>query len=335
MKISASIYSNKNATLEETITGLDNQNVDMLHIDCNDSISVIDDIKSIKKISDKLLDLHLITPNPTPFYEQLKDAQVDYLTIQYEEIEGDIKIPSYLTGEKGLAITSNTSIDVFEKYKDQFDYILIMATTPGQSGGAFNAENFQKIRAFHSKYPTKKVHVDGGVNGEVSFILRNMGVYSSVSGSYLFNSKTIDSALINLKHNEFDSHFKVKDFMRPVNKNNCIIDTEFTFKSTLQSIEDGNIGFTSVVDNNNILKGIISNADVRKGLIQNFDSIENITLDNLINSTPVTIDEEKTVSEMLQLIKSKNFPIMYLPVINTKNNITGIVSFINLIKGEL
>ena len=90
----------------------------------------------------------------------------------------------------------------------------MMATIPGESGGKFDKSNFTKIREFSQLYPDKKIHVDGGVNAEVSFILRNMGVYLSVSGSYLFNSVSIGSALLNLKLNEVESHFLVKDFMQ-------------------------------------------------------------------------------------------------------------------------
>ncbi|MBI3440250.1 MAG: sensor histidine kinase N-terminal domain-containing protein, partial [Proteobacteria bacterium] len=46
----------------------------------------------------------------------------------------------------GLAIVSETEIEVFEKYKELFDFILFMTTTPGKSGGTFNKENFKKIR---------------------------------------------------------------------------------------------------------------------------------------------------------------------------------------------
>jgi ribulose-phosphate 3-epimerase len=38
---------------------------------------------------------------------------------------------------------------------------------------------------------------------------------------------------------------------------------------------------------------------------------------------------------MLQLIKKSSFPIMYLPVINDLNEAVGIVTFLNLIKGEI
>ena len=37
----------------------------------------------------------------------------------------------------------------------EFDFILIMATIPGQSGGKFDTLNFAKIRKFRKLYPTK------------------------------------------------------------------------------------------------------------------------------------------------------------------------------------
>jgi hypothetical protein len=37
---------------------------------------------------------------------------------------------------------------------------------------------------------------------------------------------------------------------------------------------------------------------------------------------------------LLRLIKSKNFPISYLPVVNDQGQISGALTFINLIKGE-
>ena len=38
---------------------------------------------------------------------------------------------------------------------------------------------------------------------------------------------------------------------------------------------------------------------------------------------------------MLKLVKSCRFPVMYLPVVNEKNDAVGIVTFANLIKAEL
>ena len=115
---------------------------------------------------------------------------VEYITFQYENSIGPLVIPDEITGKRGLAITTPTSVKVFDKYSDM-DFILIMATIPGQSGGVFDQKNFSKIRQFRRTYPRKSIHVDGGVNAEVSFILRNMGVSSSVSGSYLFGESSV------------------------------------------------------------------------------------------------------------------------------------------------
>ena len=185
MKISASIYSDKVNDLETTIELLNANHVDLIHVDCKDNLSVFEDIKVMKAKSDIPLDLHIITDNAEKFYNHIVEQKVDYVTFQYEDLKDKtLDIPSNFKGKLGLAITSNTEIEVFEQYVNQFDFILFMATIPGESGGVFDSRNFRRIRDFKKKFPGKKIHVDGGVNGEVSFILRNMGVYASVSGSY-------------------------------------------------------------------------------------------------------------------------------------------------------
>ena len=38
---------------------------------------------------------------------------------------------------------------------------------------------------------------------------------------------------------------------------------------------------------------------------------------------------------MLQKIKTFDFPINYLPVVDAQGKVKGVVSFLNLVKGEL
>ena len=245
-----------------------------------------------------------------------------------------MQIPASVSGKKGIAVISPTPVSIFEEYRD-FDFILIMATVPGQSGGHFDTVNFSKIREFRNKYPGKSIHVDGGVNAEVSFILRNMGVTSAVSGSYLFNASSIGNALMNLTQRDVESHFSVGDFIVPFIEAPSVRLADLTTKNVLESIEEGNLGFTLIVDESNKLNGLISNADVRKTILRHLDDLNSLNPIEFINRNPTTIKESATVLEMLQLIKSSKFPIMYLPVINEHGNATGIVTFVNLIKGEL
>jgi len=183
MKISASIYSNKEKDLESLINELDAHRVNFFHIDCNDDISVFDDIRKIRKISKTPIDLHLITQQPEKYFSLIEENKIEYVTFQFEKINKEFPVPESIKSNIGLAIVSETDIEIFEKFKNRFSFILFMATTPGESGGKFNKQNFKKINEFRNKYPGKKIHVDGGVNEELSFILRNMGVNVLVIGS--------------------------------------------------------------------------------------------------------------------------------------------------------
>jgi pentose-5-phosphate-3-epimerase len=334
MKISASVYSDKNRPLKNVIKDLVGHQIDLLHIDCNDDIKVFQDIKEIRSWCDTPIDLHIITDDPTKFYPLLKSQPVEYITFQYENLPGPLNIPAEITGKKGLAVTTPTSVDVFEDFNDM-DFILIMATVPGQSGGVFDQKNFSKIRKFRRQFPRKSIHVDGGVNAEVSFILRNMGVSASVSGSYLFNETSIGNALMNLTSREIDSQYNIRDFMTPLNESPHLDRANKTTKDILQCVENGNMGFALITDSNNRLEGIVSSADIRKALLKKIDEPSSIKPDDLINTNPITIDGSATVVALLRKIKSCPFLVMYLPVIDEKENAIGIVNFVHLIKGEI
>lgn len=334
MKISASIYSDKKRELKEVIEDLVEHQVDLLHVDCNDDISVFEDIQIIRELCSIPIDLHIITEDPEKYYPLLEKNPVEYVTFQYENLSSPLNIPDSVTGKKGLAVITPTSIEVFEAYK-HFDFILIMATIPGQSGGKFDTINFGKIREFRNKYPGKSIHVDGGVNAEVSFILRNMGVTSSVSGSYLFNAASIGNALMNLTNREVESQFSVQDFMIPLDESPVVEKGAMSLETVLRSIENGKLGFTLVTEENGKFSGLISNADVRKGLLRHLNDLNGLNALEFLNDKPTTILDDSTVLEMLQLIKKSKFPIMYLPVVDKDGNAKGIVTFVNLIKGEL
>ncbi len=334
MKISASIYSDKKRELTEVIRDLAEHQVDLLHIDCNDDVSVFEDIQIIRQLCDIPIDLQIITAKPSKYYDLLKANPVEYITFQYEDLEEPLQFPDGISGKKGLAVITPTAVDVFNEYAE-FDFILIMATVPGQSGGKFDTLNFSKIRQFRNLFPGKSIHVDGGVNAEVSFILRNMGVTSAVSGSYLFNAASVGNALMNLTKRDVESEYSIADFMIPITECPVVKKSELNFENVLKSIDHGKFGFALITDEKGHLVGLISNADVRKGLLKNLAALEQLDVNELINETPTTIQGNATVLEMLQLIKKSSFPLMYLPVVNSQGSALGIVTFVNLIKGEL
>ena len=335
MKISASVYSSKQDSLTEIIKDLDDHHADLFHIDCNDNPDVFRDIAKIRKLSKTPVDLHIISPKPSQYYADIAAHDIDYVTFQYENLKEELVIPDNIKSRLGLAITSDTDISVFEKYNERFDFILLMATIPGKSGGEFNRQTFKKIREFRQRFPSKRIHVDGGVNAEISFILRNMGVYASVSGSYLMAGESMGAAMLGLRKDEVESHFQVKDFMRSVDEIPLLEPAELSVAAVLQSIEDHKLGFTILISEDGKLDGMITNADVRKGMIKHIDNLNDISVEDMTNKNPVRANENFSVMELLRFIKQQSFPISYLPVVDDDNKVTGAVTFFNLIKGEL
>lgn len=332
MKISASVYSDKNRTLAQTIDDLVRHQVDMLHVDCKDDLSVLEDVKLMQALCDLPIDLHIITSEPEKFFEPLRQLLPDYVTFQFEDLNRKVFFPKDIAKELGLAIVTPTDIAVFEQYSDM-DFILMMATIPGESGGKFDAYNFQKIRRFKKMFPNKAIHVDGGVNGEVSFILRNMGVRASVSGSFLFKSASIGQALMDLTKREVESQFKISDFMVPIEECPGVEKENMTFLGVLQSIDQGGLGYTMVLDKGKFC-GIISNADIRRGLIRLNGKLPSDGIDFFINSEPITILSSQNVSDLLSTVKKVSFPVLYLPVLDSSSKAIGAVTFFDLVKGE-
>ena len=335
MKISASLYSNKEKPLEELVRELDALNIDAFHIDCNDNPAVFEDIARIRKISSTPIDLHIISPEPEKYLEQIVGHAIEYVQFQYEDMQGrKFDLPDNDT-EFGLAVVSDTPLEVFEPFQESYSFILLMTTTPGQSGGVFRKDNFNRIRRFAKMFPGKKIHVDGGVNDEVSFILRSMGVDSAVSGSFLVNHTSMGAALMGLKMQDVKSHYLVKDMMIDIQDLPVLQAGGCSFRDVLQAIEDYDLGFALFKDASGKFHGISSNADLRRGLIRNLEDLNKTQLPDIVNTAPVSIQAQATVSDMLALVTSKSFPILFLPVVNEQQELVGAVTFNNLIRGEV
>ena len=108
---------------------------------------------------------------------------------------------------------------------------------------------------------------------------------------------------------------------------------DLTFKAALLTIDKYEMAFVLITENKQ-LKGIISNADVRKGLIKNFENLNEINVFDLVNLNPIVIEEDKTIEELLGLIRSIKFPLQYIPVVNALNELTGALTFTQMIKAE-
>lgn len=331
MKISASIYSSKEKTPEQLVRDLDAHKIDMLHVDCVDNEKVFNDIAAIRQISSTPIDLHIISAEPEKYLQQIEDLKIEYVSFQYENLKQIPVLPASSTTKYGLSIISSTSIDVFEQVKNSFDFVMIMTTVPGQSGGAFNRDSFQKIVDFKNRYPKTRVHVDGGVNDEIAYILRLLGVHVFVTGSYLMNHESLSAGILSF-HKTPTEHrsFQVAEFATPVKYLPVLKHDGLDFKTILKTIEQFGLGFVLITDDAGKLTGVVSNADVRKGLLKNLNDLDATSADTVINNKPISIADSSTVSDIVHLVNELNFIVLFLPIVDQENILKGAVLLNNL-----
>jgi ribulose-phosphate 3-epimerase len=333
MKISASVYSNKEKDLETLVRELDAHGIDMFHVDCFEA-SAFDGIARIRAISQTPIDLHIIHTQPETFFDLVDQYKVDYVSVQHNpQIKGPMFRKNGIT-QWGLAITMNDSLSAVTEHEQNIDFALFMASEPGVSGKPFDKANFQRITDFKQQFPLKKIQVDGGVNDRIAFVLRLLGVNSIVSGNYLINREYLGVGMLNLYKTPAlqaaENDFQLADFMTPCKYLPILAEAELSLQNALQTIEKYKMGFVLVNGADGKLKGVISNADIRRGLLSKLNDLNAVDVSAIINTKPVVINQSQTLTDMLHLLNDLNFIILFLPVIDAEGRLKGAVLLNNL-----
>ena len=337
MKISASIYSNPNKTIEDLILELDSCHVDYFHVDCNDDLSVFDDIKRIRKISKTPIDLHIITDDPNKYFELIRIHQVEVVCFQIENVNFNLNVPKNINSKIGLAVVNETSIEKVSPFfkNDDFSFILLMTTTPGQSGGSFNEETYDRIKEFQELYPSKAIHVDGGVNNVIASKLRKLGVNCSISGSYLVKSMRISEKMLQLKSDLDQLTHSVVDLMIPIYSLPILNLCDLSIENVIKKISKYQLAFCLIVDDNNKLKGVITDGDLRRELLNKINDLNKVNINEMINTNPIYIEDNKTVDDAFMKIDESKKRVMFLPILTLEREIRGVLSISQILNQNI
>jgi len=156
-------------------------------------------IKSLKKNSKLIFDVHLMISPVHKYIEAYSDAGADIITIHpeaTEDLETSILKIKELKKKVGVSLNPETKIDTITNFLDEIDLVLIMSVNPGFGGQKFMPEVLPKIKDLKKYQKEKKIdfdiEIDGGINFENSKTAIEAGANILVSGTTIFKSNNGD-----------------------------------------------------------------------------------------------------------------------------------------------
>ena len=205
IQISPSILSADFSQLANEIKRLENGGADMIHVDVMDGHFVPNltigppVIKSLKKHSSILFDVHLMISPVHKYIKAYADAGADIITIHPEatnDINSSISLIKELNKKVGVSLNPETKVDIIIEHLDKIDLVLIMSVNPGFGGQKFMPEVLSKIGELKKLRSAKDldfdIEIDGGINFENSKIAIQAGANILVSGTTIFKSNNGD-----------------------------------------------------------------------------------------------------------------------------------------------
>ncbi len=212
MIVAPSILSADFSKLGEEVVAIDKAGADWIHIDVMDGCFVPNltigpvVINSIRKITNKPFDVHLMINSPENYIESFVKSGSDLITVHYEATNHLHRLINQIKdfGKKaGVSINPATSVTLLEEIIYDVDLVLIMSVNPGFGGQKFIETSIAKIKKLndlrHKTGTDFLIHVDGGVSNKNILQLKEAGCDAVVAGSYVFKSDNYKNAINTLK----------------------------------------------------------------------------------------------------------------------------------------
>lgn len=210
--LSPSILAADFTRLGEQISEVDRAGAEYLHFDVMDGLFVpsisfgMPVLKSVRKATERILDVHLMIENPERYVDEFADCGADLITVHAESCRHLDRVISQIhqKGKKaGVALNPATSLSALDYVLDKVDVILIMTVNPGFGGQKFIESSYGKIRDLKSRMEAAGRHtdieVDGGINVDTLPGVLEAGANVIVAGSAVFKGNIAENVR-NLKN---------------------------------------------------------------------------------------------------------------------------------------
>jgi ribulose-phosphate 3-epimerase len=152
-------------------------------------------IRALRRITDRVLDVHLMVTHPEHYIAEYADAGAGVFTFHPE---ATVHVQRHLAAVRergmlaGLALNPGTPLALAEEVIDDLDLLLVMSVNPGYGGQSYlpaATEKIRRARALLDRSGSRAaLEVDGGITSDTIAEAWLAGADTFVAGTAVFGS---------------------------------------------------------------------------------------------------------------------------------------------------